>query len=289
MDNSFLEKIISDNSGLNHSKGLDWFSIITKKLESKDYLDESSIVSNAWLVVGDIYYLNGALHHALVAYRNALLEQEDNHLVLYEIASINFDVGNYSESLGYLKKGLRIDPENHSLHDLLGEVNYALTDNDEPLFDINSDKIIMNDLLAKKEYQQVLSRTKGRYDLDSIKARISAFGGLKHKEKYVNEWRNLFEMLENIELEYSDWFYMPREVYEGSSIWNLLLAHNNKIKSGVFESYQSLNSNYNLTESEKREVICKYHLLLKNFRSASFKKIQNQFPLWIELNKLEPN
>jgi hypothetical protein len=117
-----------------------------------------------------------------------------------------------------------------------------------------------------------------------LKRKANAYGALGENEKYLNLWKIIEQSNTEIEIEYSDWFYMPDLIYESDQIWSFFKQMNSRIKSSIFIQSDSLNANYKeLSDMNRRELMCDYQIYDNNENKDGISELRLKYPKWEEL------
>lgn len=255
MSQKFINNILKLKTGEVHSMGLSEFNKILLKAESLKTVPKEK-VSQLWLIIGDIYFINNAIISSLNAYKKGLEINNENLDAYYEVADKLFNIGNYNEALVFAKKLLEFDDE---YIDLVDNIEFYKKNKLEPDYDINDDSIVYAEMLAKGNYKDLLNVLKGKRSKLHLRYKLAALGALKKNKEYLKNMELLFDKYKKIEFDFFDWFYMPIEIFSSQEIWKILLSNINKIKKGVFASIDNL-STYKLSTEKYRELICRYSI-----------------------------
>jgi hypothetical protein len=89
-------------------------------------------------------------------------------------------------------------------------------------------------------------------------------------------------------LNYADWFYMPRAIYNSEKTWELIKKLSPRVEEAVFVEFDSLNEHYaeTLSQEEELNLICDFHIYRLTENEAEMEKLAAKYPLWEEVKDL---
>lgn len=287
-----LKRVSDKGVGWSYRKGFKWFkNIFMHCLEtarnSSKY--EKDFIADCFYVLGDIHDFNNAPFAAIRAYSKAL--KYDNNLAsaYREMAGMYQNMGNYAQASLLIDKAVKIDPDDeYALLDQK-DIYEELTRKPEPLFKKPNIIWECDELLADSKPNEALSLLKGFENTDFCKAKARCYGFLSDCANYLEQWKKISEMNSELEFSYSDWFYMPEQIFESSEIWYLLLGIYKKIRPGVFPYFDTLfdSERYkNLPDAEKYRLMIEFNIYRTEKKSEKLKYLFKLYPEWSELNEI---
>ncbi len=268
-------------------RGYCWFDgILLPMIQDVNHSGVSTEnLSDLYYLIGDVYDMTSAPLKALYWYEESILIDSSNYAAYREAANMLEQVGDYERACIYINKALEIDPTDEcSIQDK--ECIYSSKQtNSDPLY-IKGDMVWeMNELLAGKEFSEILNCLKGKDNVELLKILARAYGALKDEAKYMETWYKISESGEDIYIDYADWFYLPLNLKKSKAFWLFLKSINDKIKPSVFYNFDSLNEHYNLPIPEKRLLTCDYNIYLLDRNYEALSEMKQKYPEWIELHK----
>lgn len=185
-------------------------------IAQSDVSKNQSLLSEAYCIIGDIHDFNGAPEQAIKAYQQAI-HFDASHAVAYqEMANALAQIGRYFEAFQAINLAIEQDSNNPELISdkaaYQDDMNYDV----EPLFNPNNPVWKYCELLAEEQFDWVIaqiSKTETR-DIDLLKCLNRAYGALEQNDLYLTTWQKMKALEADFEMDYGDWFYMPRAVYD---------------------------------------------------------------------------
>lgn len=239
-----------------HGNGFEWLrDIFSPAIEfaQNTFVDEERLIANCFYVLGDIYDFNGAPLAAINAYAKAIHYDNQFAAAYREMAGMYQGMGDYEKALQFIEIAVTLNPEERNALSDRKFIIEDLAQRPEPLYK-KSDVIWQcNELLADFSCQQALSGLSNSMDIDSCKARARCYGALADNPHYLKEWDKLSESGLEVEFEYSDWFYMPEQIFDTPEVWHILLSMYQRIKPNVFVSLDSLYESERYRNLERKE------------------------------------
>jgi len=168
-------------------------------------------------------------------YRLAEIFPEDGIVYLY-LAELLARVGRSAEAVEAWENGLRLCGEPpewaYPPKDYLRE--YVEGD---PIWEIS-------ELLIRYDPERALKVLEGRRGLRIRLARARALGALGDDRGVLEEWGAISRLKSPLQLDGSDWFYLPLTVYNSPQFWQLLLEidETRYLPGGVWSFYQGLSA-----------------------------------------------
>lgn len=282
----FLNEISENGVSYAHGKGFEFFrdELLPNSKHAEQLIGEEELLSDFWYVIGDIYDFNNAPLKAIESYQVSIDIDPKNWASYRELGNMQERIGEYSNAISSMKKAIKIAPsDENTISDLKDTENY-LKNNQEPLYIKNSLIWKLHELLANQQFNEVIKLTKNSKKANELKSRANAYAGLNESLKYLELWNLIEQSNIEVEIEYSDWFYMPNEVYESDQIWRIFKQMNKRIKSSIFIQSESFYTNYKgLSDLEKRELMCDYNIYENTANKEALNKLRIKYPKWDEL------
>ncbi|BDD05390.1 tetratricopeptide repeat protein [Aureibacter tunicatorum] len=293
MENKVVSELLEKGVSWAYWKGYDWFA--SQLIPAVELLDEKIssqrlLLSQCWSMIGEIHLLNLAPEEAKRAYFKAVKLDPKSSEAIADMAHAQYQLGEYSEALKNISLAIDLDSDNESYWNDKQMITDAVNYDERPLFDKEDQAWQWNEMLAKGDFEQILSAFENieEEELELFHWLIAArvYGAKNDLEKYLEAWQCVAEQNEVFDLDYVDWFYMPMKAFESTEMWTLLKNLNPRIDDAVFIEFESLQDNYGeeLTELEMRNLICDYFIALYSMDKKSMKKIADKYPLWEEVD-----
>lgn len=174
------------------------------------------LISKGYCVIGDIHDLNGAPKQALKAYQTAIHFDKTNAVAHQEMANVLAQVGRYFEAFQAIHLAMEHEPDHSELMNEKEEYQDSLNYHVEPLFTDNNQLWKWSELLAEEQFKVVMEQIlkSKTADMDALKCLNRAYGALGATDLYLENWKKMQHLEDDFEMDYGDWFYMPRRVYE---------------------------------------------------------------------------
>lgn len=225
---------------------------------------EQELLSDCYYVLGDVFDFNGAPKAAIRAYQKAVGLDPSNSAAYREIAGMFHWMGDLKQAKRNLSLSLKIDPDekcaNCDMKLLLQDIENGFS----PVYK-NSDLIWqVNELLASNEPKKAISIITKRRKIQYSLAMARCYGAMGDNHNYIEEWRGILNRDESFPLEYADWFYMPKKIYESPDIWEIFGRLGKRIQEGVFESFDSFYTNdlaKTFSRDQRQQIIIQYNIL----------------------------
>jgi tetratricopeptide (TPR) repeat protein len=288
---NFLIKLCDEGSETMYWYGFDWFSKnLLPNLNVADKLleEEFELLSDSWCVLGDIYDYNNAPLKAIHAYNKASFLDPENPAAFQEMAVLQYAVGSYEDALKNINTALKLHPSDKDIIDDKAEIEDAIKTKEE-VIDIADDIIWnMNEQLADFKFDEVIASLAGTKEMEELKLIARAYGAMADTTNYLKTWRTIASKKVEFEINYADWFYMPKSIQQGSEIWQLFSDANDYIMpDSVFLHLESLYENYGneLTEKKSRALICELYMLKAAKDNEKIQELKFVFPKWKELKR----
>ncbi|MDX6748139.1 hypothetical protein SHK09_15180 [Polaribacter sp. PL03] len=281
----FITEISENGVSFSHGKGFEFFrDTLLPNIENAEKIAKKELLADCWYIIGDIYDFNDAPLKAIESYRKAI-EFDPNFSSAYrEIGNMQERIGDYSNAIKNIEKAILLEPTDENLITELKEVKKSLQINEKPLYRKDSLNWKLSELLANKKFDEVIELTKNSIDINELKRKANAYACLGDNEKYLKLWKIIEQSKTEIEIEYSDWFYMPDQVYESDQIWIIFKQMNSRIKSSIFIQSESLYANYKeLSDINRRELMCDYQIYDNTENKDGINQMRLKYPNWEEL------
>ncbi len=288
LENSeFLKKVSKEGLAWVHGNGFEWLrDTLLPALEAAgdSAPDEKALIAECFYVLGDVHDVNGAPKAAIEAYQKAIDYYEKFPAAYREMAGMYQNMGDYDNAAALISAAVGLDPEDElALLDQEG-ISEGRKNLAEPLYQ-PADKIWQaNELLAILKPDAALAMLKGQEDAEAGKARARGYGALFDNDNYIKEWEKIALLSSDIELQPADWFYMPEEVYDAPGIWHIFLKLLERLKPGVFVSFESLDAAATgLAPEEQHRLVIEFNICRNEKNLEGLKQLQARYPAWAEL------
>ena len=249
-----------------HGNGFEWLRDIflpAMEVAQKTFVDEDTLIADCFYVLGDIHDFNHAPLAAIKAYAQAIHYDNQFAAAYREMAGMYQSIGDYEKAAQFIEIAVKLDPEERDALSDRESILEDLAEKPEP-FSKKSDVIWQCDeLLADFSWQQALAVLGHSMDIKVCQARARCYGVSGDHSHYLKEWDNLSESNLEVELTSSDWFYMPKQVFDAPEIWHILLSMYKRIKPGVFVQFDTLRESEryrNLGEKEKYKLRIEFNI-----------------------------
>lgn len=239
------------------------------------------LLADGCYVLGDLYDFINAPKAAIKAYKQSIKYSGNSSGAYREIALCYEAMGDYENALKYNGIAQKKEPADSFAATDRKWMEKAMEDQSEPLFKIASKVWQCDELLAEMRFVEALKCLGDAEDIKHCSARARCYGALSNNEAYLNEWVRIVKQKEPFKLDYSDWFYMPEEVFESPEIWRLFFAVQDKIGLGVFVGFFSFEDSElsgELKQEEIQQVMILYNLYRTEKNIDSLRKLANQYP-----------
>lgn len=285
--NHYFKEILEFTVGEVRANGYHWYK---QAFESKLKEAEKSIgidaviMSQCWMIAGDIWDINKVPLHAIYCYREALHWNEKNADAMYELAKLYMNLAEYDKAISFAKQFKESQPDDCEFEELYYEALYLKESNEAAVF--NSDNILWlcAEKMATGHFNEVLLELKNAKDVASLLVIAQCYGALGDTEAYLNSWKLIYNSKEEIELKWADWFYMPSQIMDSATIWEILIQINPRIKSSsVFEIYDLGYTDHQPNAPQMRELSCLYRIYSTKKSVGGLKTLLKSFPYWIEV------
>ncbi|WBX75329.1 hypothetical protein PG911_11745 [Tenacibaculum ovolyticum] len=283
---TFVNKISENGVSYAHGKGFEFFqeTLLPNIKKAEKSITNKNTLADCWYVIGDIYDFNDSPLKAIESYKKAISFDPKIASAYREIGNMQERIGKYSNAILSIKKALEIEPTDDNTILDLKNAEDSLKKNEKPLYKSSELNWKLSELLANQRFNEVIKLAKNSTNNSVLKKLACAYGGLRQVENYLNVWNQILSSKSDIEIEYSDWFFMPNNIYESEHIWLVFKKMNSKIISSIFIQSDSLNENYkNLKDFQKRELMCDYQIYDNTENKVELNKLSLKYPKWEEV------
>ena len=244
-----------------HCRGYEWLSksflpLLKYSSSKMKGLEDNETLSNAYLLLGDLHETNDAPKQAINAYRESISHSRspvNRAYALYEIGRNYSTIGKYQSSIETLKQAIDLCPDNDDFRSELYMVQGLLDDRESPVIDLTNPCYEALDLLAQSRPADALEVLRGKKGVFCRRIRASCHGAMDHFDDYLKEWMHISRMKSDVELDYFDWFYMPRRSFLSRDLWKIFakISDKERFLFCVFHHVESILRKYLLPISEK--------------------------------------
>lgn len=285
-----LEKVAEEGVAWPQLQDYKWFKEILIPyitFYEKSYSKENELISDCYYVIGDVFDLNKAPMKAIESYKKSIQVDKNNSAAFRELANMYRNIGEYKNALLYINKSLELDPDDEYAVSDKEWIQEFIDEKSDPFFKKGDLIWECDELLANSEPEKALELLKNKRKTAFRIAKARCYGALFDFRNYMKEWEGILQNSDKFEINSSDWFYMPDEIYENSKIWKILLKLNKRIIDSTFVSYDSLLFDYGdiLNFKEMRKLICEFNIYSCEKNLTELKKLKAQFPKWIEIDE----
>lgn len=285
--NQYFRELLEYSVGEIRANGYSWYKEeFEKKLfkAAKTPGIESKVMSQAWMVAGDIWDINRVPLHAMLCYREALEWNAENYDAYYELAKLYISVGSYKKAAQYAKKAMDAVKADSAYKDLYYEA-LACIDNKEALVFSPGDVLwLCSEKLAIGKFKEVILQLENVTDTASLQIKAQCYGALGDSKAYLQVWTQILESDQDLEILWADWFYMPEEIIESAAIWEMFIQMIPRIKSrSVFEIYDLGATSYEPEANQMRELSCLFRIYSAKKSVGGLKTLLRSFPNWVEV------
>ncbi|QTA86375.1 tetratricopeptide repeat protein [Desulfonema magnum] len=286
-----LRQASENGVGWAHGNGFKWLRdvfIPYIEIARNSCSYENFFIADCFYVLGDIYDFNEAPLAAAGAYSKAIEYDNEFAAAYREMAGMCQTMGNYKKAAELISIAVTLDPKDQYALSDQKIINKDLVQKTEPLFKPSDIIWQADELLAMSEFKKALSLLEHTQNAESCKARARCYGALSDCQNYINEWKSISDTYSEFEFRSSDWFYMPKQVFDSSEIWYILFDSYKKIRPSVFISFNSLyeSEKYrNLEESEKYKLIIEFNIYRTENNFKALNQLYQIYPAWSELKE----
>ena len=288
----FLVKTEHQGISMLYNRGYQWIKsnfLPHLNLAEEVLPDAVEVIADCWYLMGDVYDFNDAPLKAIEYYERALACDEDADGAYREIGMSYQQIGRYQEALEYINIALERMPDDEELMDVKASIQDDINYNHTPYWGEENAIWQVNELLAKEAFEDVIAKVAAMEnpELVSLQGMAKAYGAQNNVEAYLQTWEQIVQSEEHFHLEYSDWFYMPKEVYKGARIWELIQQAQLRIDEAHFIYFDSLFENYEdeLPLAKLVDLICQFQIHRAKSATAAIQQLAADYPLWGEVQK----
>ncbi|MCC7298466.1 MAG: hypothetical protein IT244_09045 [Bacteroidia bacterium] len=284
---ALLNQVAEEGVAYLHGLGYAFFQeqFLTALEQGEEFGVETDLLSECWYIAGDVYDFNDAPIMAIRAYQKSAAFDPEFADAYKEMAHMQEKIGAYALALENLKKAVELDANDKESKDDLLAIEESIQYGDEPLFKSTNAIWFLNEMLANQEFDRVIEQTVNTQTSQEKMRRACAYGAMGRVDDYLSVWEKLTRSDADIEIEYSDWFYMPNEVYNGTKIWELFKKINSRIVSDAFVQSESLLEHYpELSDEACRELICDFHIYKNSNQQQALQELAKKYANWEELH-----
>lgn len=297
MDNeelkAFLVEVEEDGIALLHSRGYQWFkSEFLPYLNLGDTLlpNELELLADCWYIAGDVHDFNGTPLKAIESYKKALEYDDEVDGAYREIANMYEQIGQYTEALKYINIAIEKMPEEEELMDERTAIQDSINYTTEPYLTEGNKAWTLAEELGEGKSEAVIASVTAMEspEVAVLQCLAKAYGMEKKEEEYTNTWNRILTTEGSLMLNYADWFYMPRAIYNSENIWKLIKELSPRVEEAIFVEFDSLNEHYaeTLSQEEELNLICDFHIYRLTENEAEMEKLAAKYPLWEEVKDL---
>lgn len=290
---AFLEAVEEDGIATLHSRGYQWFkSEFLPYLNLGDTLltDEVELLADCWYIVGDVYDFNGTPLKAIESYKKALEYDDEVDGAYREIANMYEQIGAYSEALEYINVAIEKMPDEEELLEERAAIQDSINYTVEPYLTEENQAWVLSEELAEGKSEAVIATIIAieNPEVAVLQCLAKAYGMEGKEEAYFSTWERILNTEESLSLNYADWFYMPRAIYNSDKTWLLIKQLSPRIEEAIFIEFDSLNEHYaeTLTQEEELNLICDFHVYRLTENQTELENLAAEYPLWEEVQDL---
>lgn len=296
MDKEKLQRFLvkTENQGISmlYNRGYQWIKsnfLPHLNLAEEVLPDAAEVIADCWYLMGDVYDFNDAPLKAIEHYERALACDEDTDGAYREIGMSYQQIGRYQEALDYINIALERMPDDEELMDVKASIQDDINYNHTPYWGEDNAIWQVNELLAKEAFEEVIAKVTAmdNPELVLLQGLAKAYGAQNDIDAYLQTWEQIVQSEEHFHLEYSDWFYMPKEIYKGARIWELIQQAQLRIDEANFIYFDSLFENYEdeLPLVKLVDLICQFQIHRAKSATAAIQQLAKDYPLWEEVQK----
>ncbi len=256
-----ISEILAHETMTLYTLGYSWFSTVLLPLSKQTALHTKEQQVQLFQIVAEIYQENSAYGIAKIYYKQVVELDETYHEAYYGLMYLYEITGKYYAAIQAIDKLLDAYPDNQQLL----EDKSRMQENviyDTPYFvDSKSLLFVTYAALALGESATVIELMIPMIDEDGdlfLQLLLAAYGVQNEVSNYQSGWQRYCEQTEEIEITKTDWFYMPKQLYESAVIWQIL--YNNRHKVVDFELLEEIEQPDNCTLIEWVTTICKQRM-----------------------------
>lgn len=290
---AFLVEVEEDGIAMLHSRGYQWFkSEFLPYLNLGDTLlpNELELLADCWYIAGDVYDFNGTPLKAMESYKKALEYDDDVDGAYREIANMCEQIGQYTEALEYINLAIDKMPEEEELMDERASIQDSINYTTEPYLTKENKAWTLAEDLAEGKSEAVIATITAMEKPEAavLQCLAKAYGMEKQEEAYGKTWNRILTTEGTLTLNYADWFYMPRAIYNNEKIWALIKKLSPRVEEAVFVEFDSLNEHYaeTLSQEEELNLICDFHIYRLTENRTELEHFATKYPLWEEVQDL---
>jgi tetratricopeptide (TPR) repeat protein len=290
---AFLVEVEDDGIALLHSRGYEWFkSEFLPYLNLGDTLlaDQVELLADCWYIAGDVYDFNGTPIKAIETYKKALEYDDEVDGAYREIANMYEQIGQYTQALEYINVAIEKMPDEEELMDERAAIQDSINYTVEPYLTKENKAWTLSEDLAEGKSEAVIASiaTMENPTAAVLQCLAKAYGMEKKEEEYLQTWQQILKTEGALTLNYADWFYMPRAIYNSEKTWSLIKELSPRVEEAIFVEFDSLNEHYAevLSQEEELNLICDFHMYRLTENRTALEQLATKYPLWEDVQDL---
>ena len=287
------------------SRGYVWFKSVycayVLELEYKSHQKDYPLLYDCYYMIGDVHDFNESPKAAIKAYRKSLTWENKCSCALREIGSMYSYMGELQKALSFLKKSLRIYPNDEVA---ISDYNYVLflieQQDDTGIYEENDVCWQARERLAQDKPKLALRLLNHKRTMLARQIMANAYAVLNDFDNVLEQWQKIANGKGIIEMRHADWFYLTECVWDSIEFWELLAScvQQKRFDYSIWPMFKSLEQviphpSRRRRSSADRSRCLKRVYLLTQFHVARLKhdyalanKMALRYPKWPEIQKL---
>lgn len=310
-DRTYLEWNNSRGIRWTINRGYQWYMEkylpAVQRIEKVSNIKDRFLLCDSYLMIGDIYDFIECPKAAIKAYKKSYKFCKQNSDPLIELGTMHERIGQYSKAAYYLKKSLKIEPENERAIHEYKSVQYSLDDPGCLLYEETDVCWQAREAIARSQPKAALRLLKNKRTIQALQIKACAYAVLEGQANYLDQWQKIEKAKGMIEMYYADWFYIEDRLLKKSAIWEIFLncAKQNRFKTwdhwpmwnSLYESIIKHPQTFSLRFSKSKAAVSRhnkrivlqtqYEIARTNKDLNLAKKLSARYPQWPEINKLK--
>ena len=275
-----------------------WIPRVQRLEAASTGTEDAFLLSDCYYLIGDVHDFHDAPKAAMRAYKKSFSLDASHVETLRELGTCSDRIGKYDDAIRYFRRYLRARPGDESIQGDLVTSEIDKRFSSSPLYRAGDALWDARELLAKDRPDRALSLLRRKRRVKARKLRAAAHGALGCGDGVLSEWRGIARSSGPIEMEYTDWFYLPDTIWDLQEFWQLLAGCRGRFTYGIWFMHDDLptlqspsdgRSTPKVTPAQSRARIklhIEYHLARTGHDGDLARSLARRYPAWSEAVQL---
>lgn len=253
-----ISEVLAHETMTLYTLGYSWFSTVLIPLSEQTTRHTREQQAQLFQIIAEIYQENSAYELAKIYYKQVIELDETYHEAYYGLVYLYEITGKYYAAIQAIDKLLEAYPDNQQLLEDKSRMQENVIYDTPHFADLKNLLFVTYAALALGESATVIELMIPMIDQEGdlfLQLLLAAYGVQNEVSNYQSGWQHYCEQTEEIEITKTDWFYMPKQLYQSAVIWQIL--YNNRSKIVDFEPLEDIEQPNNCTLIEWVGIICK--------------------------------